>query len=453
MKNIFKFACLFAALTFGVSTTSCSDSDSDSDAASLTLTASTKNITADGLQVVTFTAKFGGEDVTSVASILCTTPGPTVTAAKFSTTEAGDYSFVASYEGVTSKAVSVKAVEPGTTPEPSKGLGVEIDKSTIEADGVDAATLKITKDGEVVTDNESNIKYVSFSVKETGESQARSNKFTAIANGTYTIVAKYKGTECDNTVTVEAVNRAAYEKYFHLVPIYDITNVQCYYCGVVAEGLEAIPSPYKEHALTLAIHGPYDNKDPWLISAVANDIQNAFGVRGAYPTVIINLDHKLAASADQYSGTGLGTRIREQLLKNPSTCGVKLDTKCENGKVTISVTANPTAARKYDIGCALLLDNQPVTNSSIFTEAHDIVRTISGNYLGMSDKAFTGVADKEETRVFEFNLSDIGEDLEASGGIQNYRAVGFVLCEADGKIRFDNASVCQLGESNDYRLN
>ncbi len=414
------------------------------------LSVSPEAIDADGKSAASFTVKLNEEDVTSKAVINCTTTGDNLSGNTFTTTQPGTYEFEASYPDLLSNKVTVTAYAVG------EGLRMSVDKATIEADGVDVAKLQIIdEDNKVVTDDKNLLKYVSYTVVETGESQSRTNEFSAIANGTYTISAKYKGKAVANTVTVEAVNRGKYEKYFHMVPIYDITNIQCYYCSVVAEGLEEIPSPYKEHALTMAIHGPYDNNDPWLLSAVANDIQRRFESLGAYPSVIYNLADKAPAQADEYTGVGIGKRVRQQMLDNPATCGVKLDTKFDEtaGKVTLTVSMMPTKAGKFDIGCALLLDNQKVDQgmSTLFQECNDIVVNISGNYAAMSEKAVNATADNEESREFEMDLpSDV---VAKCGGIGNFRVVGFVICEDGSSVRFDNAAVCGLGSSIDYKLN
>ncbi len=416
----------------------------------LVLSVAPEGIDADGKSAATFTVKLNDQDVTSEAAIECTTTGKAVTGAKFTADAAGSYEFVATHNEIQSNRVTVTAYPKG------EGVRVTVDKATIEADGVDVAKLKIIDENNVVvTDDSNQLKYVSFTVVETGEAQNRTNEFSAIADGTYTLSVKYKGKPCANTVTVEAVNRGKYEKYFHMIPIYDITNIQCYYCSVVAEGLETIPNPYAEHALVMAVHGPYSNNDPWLISTVANDLQRRFGCSGAYPSVIYNLDSVAPAQADEYTGVGIGSRIREQMLSYPAASGVKLETGYDEaaGKVSVTVSMTSTKAAKYDIGCALLLDNQKVDQSlsTLFQECRDIVVNISGNYAAMSSKAFTAEVDKEESRTYDMELP--ASYVETCGGLKNFRVVGFVLCEDGSDVRFDNAAVCALGSSIDYKLN
>ncbi len=459
MKKLFKFVCLFAALTAGITMTSCSGNEDNTEEVGLSLSASPASIVADGVSFTVFTVKMNGMMI-STAKISCTTTGEEIADGRFTTTTAGSYQFVATAEGMTSNTVTVTATELGEQPEPTEGLVLSVDKTTIEANGTDVATLIITENGVDVTADEELIRFVSYSVVETGESAARSNTFSAIANGTYTIKAKYKGNECANTVTVEAVNRGNYEKYHHMVVAYDITNLQCPNCVPMAESLENAPAPYGDHVLTLAIHGPFSNKDPWLLSPVANDMLVSFGSNG-YPTVIYDLDETVLGA---HAAVVVGENIRTQMMRTPATTGVKLESSYDSaaGMVKVKVSMTATEARKYDIGCALVLDNQIPDDwgyqSAGFKIVNDIVVNMSGNYARMSNEAFTATVDTEVSREFDLELP--AAFVEKCGGIENFSVAGFTLCEGrsasrkDGvNVLIDNAATCALGASIDYRLN
>ncbi len=296
-----------------------------------------------------------------------------------------------------------------------------------------------------------------FTVKETGEDFNRRNEFTAVENGTYTIAVTYMGEPCANVVRVKAVNRAEYEKYYHIIPIYDITNIQCTYCAAFAYGLEEMPKLYRDHALVIGVHGPYHNNDPWvnLTSTIATNLLSMFDSAGLYPTIIYNLTKKAPGNEPEYTGAGITQRVVEQMKKYSSTSGIKLSSSYDSatGKAKVKVSMTSVQSAKYDLGCAVLLDNQDVSSkSSLIDEADDILINISGNYYGMSsDGSFTSVADTEYDREWEFDLSN--EFVTGSGGVANFRVVGFSLIEENGEVRFDNANVCPLGSSADYKLN
>ena len=77
----------------------------------LVLTATTMRIKADGTDSVTFTAKYGEDDVTATCEIKSTN-GVTVENGVFTTTTAGTYNFYALYDNVRSNTVSVDAYDP-----------------------------------------------------------------------------------------------------------------------------------------------------------------------------------------------------------------------------------------------------------------------------------------------------------------------------------------------------
>lgn len=81
---------------------------------SLTLTASKMRIKADGTESVTFTAKYGEEDVTATCQIQ-TTDGTVIEGGVFTTTSTGTYNFYALYNNVRSNTVSIDAYDPNFT--------------------------------------------------------------------------------------------------------------------------------------------------------------------------------------------------------------------------------------------------------------------------------------------------------------------------------------------------
>ncbi len=88
---------------------------------SIELKASATTITADGVSEVVFTVKGNDEStLTNESVITCTTDQSVVRGAKFTTETAGSYTFVATYNGLTSNEVNITATEV-EGPEPPKG--------------------------------------------------------------------------------------------------------------------------------------------------------------------------------------------------------------------------------------------------------------------------------------------------------------------------------------------
>lgn len=121
MKWYAKFlscATVCAAMLATVSLAACSD-DNDEPAPTdeLTLTATPTTFVA-GEGSTTFKVTFNGQDVTAAAEI--TTSGTKVENATWTTQTAGIYKFTATYEGKSSKEVTVTVTEAGDEPGPSE---------------------------------------------------------------------------------------------------------------------------------------------------------------------------------------------------------------------------------------------------------------------------------------------------------------------------------------------
>lgn len=113
MKRFFFSLLSVAALfTAGNLMVSCSDSNTEPEPdpkGTLTLKADKSSIQADGSEFVTFTVLYDNQTVTSAARIVNKTTNTAVSNATYKTTEAGTYTFEATYDEVTSNKVTVEA--------------------------------------------------------------------------------------------------------------------------------------------------------------------------------------------------------------------------------------------------------------------------------------------------------------------------------------------------------
>ena len=201
--------------------------------------------------------------------------------------------------GFTACEGSDNGEKPGPNGEIKAPYTISVDKNEIEADGKDAANFILTDaNGNVLTENEQ-LNYIVFENTATGNQlDKKTSAFTAVKNGTYTFKALYKNKPSENTVTVTAKNRSAYEKYFRKVAAYDITNVNCGYCPLMASALENTAAEWKQHMTVFAIHGPYDLQDPYIIGGVANNLLSKYIGSGSYPSAIFNLDYTMTGAGD-----------------------------------------------------------------------------------------------------------------------------------------------------------
>lgn len=148
-------------------------------------------IVADGVEKAVFTLTQGEEAIVDFEVYNAATDSK-LAAAEFSTTEAGNYSFYAMYEG--EKSNSVDVVATAVVVEPEKPITLEATATTIKANGVDYTKFTVMQDGADVT-NKAYI-YVNGG-------RLNGNRFVTTTPGTYTVYAE-KGTERSNEITITA---------------------------------------------------------------------------------------------------------------------------------------------------------------------------------------------------------------------------------------------------------
>lgn len=160
----------------------------------VTLRVSPSEIVADGVSAAIFEVMCNGEDVTSQSEIYEEGSTVALEGVSFSTTEAGDYTFYAVYEGTQSN--TVKVVVEGLPEEAPIELSVDV--QTIVANGREVATFTVMQEGADVTAEAAY--YVVDGDKETKMSN---NKFSTLTAGTYEFYAT-KGGATSNRVQVVA---------------------------------------------------------------------------------------------------------------------------------------------------------------------------------------------------------------------------------------------------------
>ena len=182
------FVGLFCMTAFAF--VACEKAGEDGGNKELRLTVDCSDLVADGVDKVTFTVKYGEEDVTAFAEIRDAATGEVLSGSEFSTDTVGSYEFVASYDGKKSNKVSVRA-------EAGAGLILLADRESIVCDGREAVTFTVMLDGDDVT------KQASISDAATGE-VLDGNEFATDVIGSYKFVASYNGQE-SNKVAVEVI--------------------------------------------------------------------------------------------------------------------------------------------------------------------------------------------------------------------------------------------------------
>lgn len=337
----------------------------------------------------------------------------------------------------------------GGSDNPTGAYTLVADKTAIDADGKDFVTFHLyDPDGEDLTaSNQRN--YIIIEEVNSGSELGSDLTFSTIRNGTFRFKAYYKNYESDNEVEVTGQNRGEYEKYYKKVGIYDLTNVMCGPCHNLAANFEALPADWKEHVSIFAIHTQFNNwEDPYIISAGAR-LYSEYRASGL-PLAIYNLNEVVPG---QISTSDIVGHIEDQLRDFPSTCGVAIKSaEYDEAANTVTISASVTSVvdGQYDLGYALLADNQQYVlyGTDVYT-FHDVVYALSENYSGMTEPAdLTADQEHSETYTFEFGDAEI-----PSSFLENTRVVVFAIRPYDGDVIIDNLAECKLGESVEYLLN
>ena len=190
MKKLFS---IFALLSLAVGFTACEQPEQPADKeCNVVISATKSEILADGVDSTTFEVTVDGV-VTDDALVICLNDNTVLQNAKFTTTKAGEYRFVASYKNTTSPAITIKAT---ATEEPETKVVLTADKSAIVADNADTVTFTVTVDGEDKT-SESTIVVINFN------SPLEGNTFVSDVAGEFVFEAKY-GDMKSNQVVVNA---------------------------------------------------------------------------------------------------------------------------------------------------------------------------------------------------------------------------------------------------------
>lgn len=329
---------------------------------------------------------------------------------------------------------------------PTAPYTLSVDKSSIEADGKDAAVFTITDANGMNLTDAQYLKKTSFHVIETNEYLSgmvlsQPNSFTTIANGTYTIDAMFDGKGCSNTVTVTSKNRSKYEKFKKNVAIYRLTGTWCQNCPSMTEALEKVNDFTKDHSIVLEFHYGDEFSVPYNASMdLAGALMNRFSTDGI-PYCI----YSLAKGSTDRKITAIHDLVKTQLIDNPAKSGIKATSSVNGNEITVNATVQASVTGKYDLGIAILKDNCKPTSNSAFENAYDdVVVSISGNFFAMSTDAFELKAGAEK---------NITKTWKSENDESVYRIALFTLTSNGSKTIIDNIVEFKAGSSIDYTLN
>ena len=224
-------------------------------------------IVADNSDTATFTVKVDGEDKSSEVKITVINYNSELEGNTFTTDVAGEFVFVANYEGVKSNEVEVVATAVEAPVQ--KTLKIESDVNRIKADGLEKVTFTVfygeddvTADAEIYCTNHDGV-------------TVEGNTFSSTTVGSYSFRARYNGQTTGTAVSIDVYDPELVGKY-EIGAIHEVDGVKgvifaiksdnkgdtyCYLFSMDEEDLQW--STKYEFCNCMSQRGDYNTNDPF----------------------------------------------------------------------------------------------------------------------------------------------------------------------------------------------
>ena len=224
-------------------------------------------IVADNSDTATFTVKVDGEDKSSEVKITIINYNSELEGNTFTTDVAGEFAFVANYEGV--KSNEVKVVATAVEAPVQKTLKIQSDVNRIKADGSEKVTFTVfygeddvTADAEIYCTNHEGV-------------TVEGNTFSSTTVGSYSFRARYNGQTTGTAVSIDVYDPELVGKY-EIGAIHEVNGVKgvifaiksdnkgdtyCYLFSMDEEDLQW--STKYEFCNCMSQRGDYNTNDPF----------------------------------------------------------------------------------------------------------------------------------------------------------------------------------------------
>lgn len=320
------------------------------------------------------------------------------------------------------------------------------DVAEVEASGKDSVTFTLTDAyGRNILADKKALQSVNI-ISDQGQRVSRMETKTCfVANGTYTFYAKFKGQLSENTVDITAKNRGKYEKFHKNVALYKATATWCGPCAYMTQAIAGLNEDTKSHIVELCWH----YQDDLAIILPGSDydcgtyIASIYG-GGGVPTVVLDLVTPVA----EKSSSTIEAEVWNLRAQNPATCGIKIASKVNSSTGMIDITAELTSSTggEYDLGLALMLNNQIISSGTNEGGKYShIVVASSGNYLMYS----TAIQKVKKDGSLSFSQSIKMPSYKE----EDLSVAAFALVKTENGARIDNIAEAKLGETKDYVYN
>ncbi len=384
------------------------------------------SIVSDGVDAITFRVAAYGEDVTADAVIKNAVTGELVEGNIFSTTEVGEYTFVATYLETVSD--ELKIVAKGTD------VIIGVDKGGLATDGSEKATFIVTMGGDdFSTDDTLKIKDETTGAYLERESDGY---YRYALNGT---APAYFSAELGEAESVNQI-RVGQKGFYKRVAILEFTGTWCVNCPDMVTALNGSGEIFRDRSVTAVIHF----NDKLAVDYGEYITQNIFKFN-TLPS--LSLDFVRSITRVETAAT-LASETMRMVDENRAVCGFAVSSTRSGNEVVLKVSLKSDEAKEYGIAVALLesgvtgypqLSSQGYDNN--YVHNHTLRKFHNDNLYGVD----TGIvaAGAEVEREFTFDITGFNADncSFAIFAVDNRAAKPVVL----------NAVEYKLGETLDYQ--
>lgn len=318
-------------------------------------------------------------------------------------------------------------------PEKESLLTLEADKETIYANGADAVTFTVRKDGADVTAQ------AQITLDGLGLS---SNTFTTSKPGKYAFKASYEGLEAAAKI-VEAIEMEVVESRFDKhVAVWEFTGAWCTFCPSGYSTMNFIVSKndrYKDNVHLMAFHSGLSGQDELAIPET-DEIMSDMNVGDGFPSFLTDM----RTSGGLSDGTAFRASLTEAFGEYPAHCGVAVSSTVDGTDVSAVVKVFPEMSLPYRLAVFIVEDNikyyqkdGSITHDE-YNHRHVVRKIISASYLG--DRLGDLKAGEEVTKTYGFKA-------DAAWNLDNTYIYALAI-DYNGHV--NNMNYCKIGAENDY---
>jgi hypothetical protein len=403
-------------------------------------------IKANNKDIVNFTVKMEGEDVTSKAVVYqVESPDIALTSKGFSSIKPGNYSFYAMVDNIKSNVIQVDAN--------AVILTLSIDKKTIKANNRDKAIFTVAADGETVT-NSANI----FLKNEEGEGDEviDGHEFVTDISGLNTFYAIYEGVQSNEVSLTSDYVELTFLKGYSVV---HITSTICNVCPKMTNELATFKQKYPQvHVIELHPNRKYCTSDlAGVLSETAVSMADKVDVTPAPPPIAIfdlyETSHLWTTTTQRNLTDALDrAKLKRELV---SYTGIALKSQVEGSRIQFEVKVKTNKTGDYRFFAFVLEDG--VVNKQRTVDGFDpnYVNNNLATYQLPGGDVFTGIGlgtlrpGEETTRQFVIDSEQINVGRKVN--LANCHIVCYTLRTADGSNYIvDNVTECPVNGSVRY---